>query len=231
MILLISDRRAISAKIEEDLAREGFEIEVVKDFTQALLLLNQESGFQIILLDFEYSKHDVYEVCQKLKTNPSLKSIPLVCILEKNRMLDQLLSFEMGADDFIFLPYTTLEIQLKLRSIQRMIELQNQLQQKEAQVENLKNIQRVMVTLNHYINNALTPLYVSIQMMDEEQSNNDDGQLKEIARDTVEFISKVLQSLQKLVQSGKMKIMKEGVYKDMLIDIEHELNRLLEKTQ
>ncbi len=228
MILLLSDNQNTAKTIQTDLSKEGFEVDVLDDFTRAFMQLNNQPDYKMILLDFEYSKHDVFDICDKIKKNPTFKFLPLVCIMDKNRFVDQLLAFEMGADDFIFVPYNALEMQLKMRSIQRIIDLQNQIQQKDAQLENLKNIQRIMVTLNHYINNALTPLYFAIQIMEDDQKE-DTERIRVIAKDTVEFISKVLQSLHKIVQSGKIKILKEGVYKDIMFDIEQELNRLLEK--
>lgn len=230
MILLLSDNQETASNIRADLAREGFEIVLESDHRQALKNLGKDSQYQLVLLDIAYSKHDAFEICRQIKNDKHLKLIPLVCLLEKNRFVDQLLAFEMGADDFIFLPYSALEIQLKLRSLHRLIDLQTQIQQKDAQLENLKNIQRIMVTLNHYINNALTPLYFAVQIMEEGQPADAD-RVKNIAKETVEFISKVLQSLHKLVQSGKLKILKEGVYKDIMLDIEQELNRLIEKTK
>ncbi|MCB0260870.1 MAG: response regulator [Calditrichaeota bacterium] len=230
MILLLSDNQETAAAIQADLAREGFEIELETDHRQALKNLGEDSQFQLVLLDIAYSKHDAFDICRRIKSDKNLKLIPLVCLLEKNRFVDQLLAFEMGADDFIFLPYSALEIQLKFRSLHRLIDLQTQIQQKDAQLENLKNIQRIMVTLNHYINNALTPLYFAVQIMEEGQPADAD-RVKNIAKETVEFISKVLQSLHKIVQSGKLKILKEGVYKDIMLDIEQELNRLIEKTK
>ncbi len=230
MILLLSDNQNTAKTIQTDLSKEGFAVDVLDDFTRAFMQLNNQPDYNMILLDFEYTKHDVFDICDKIKKNPTFKFLPLVCIMDKNRFVDQLLAFEMGADDFIFVPYNALEMQLKMRSIQRIIDLQNQIQQKDAQLENLKNIQRIMVTLNHYINNALTPLYFAIQIMEDDQKE-DTERIRVIAKDTVEFISKVLQSLHKIVQSGKIKILKEGVYKDIMFDIEQELNRLLEKNQ
>lgn len=240
MILLLTDRPETAELIEKSLSNEGFTVTVSPDYRNALVTLNSQQHFDLILLDFEYSSQngnqDVFDICQKLKRNNNTRLIPLIGILDKNRFVEQLLAFEMGVDDFLLLPFTDLEIQLKIRSIQRMIDMQNQIRKKDSQLENLKNIQRIMVTLNHYINNALTPLYFAVQMMD---SPNEDGQdaagdmirLKDIARDTVEFISKVLQSLHRIVQTGKIKVLNEGVYKDIMFDIEQELDQLIEKTR
>lgn len=231
MILLICDIEDTASAIKDDLGKEGFPVEHVHNFDQALSHGERLYSYQFVILDFESPGKDIVEIAQKIKQHPRLKFLPLLGILDKNRVIDQLLAFEAGVDDFIFVPYTTLDIQLKLRSIQRVTDLQRQLRKKDAQLENLKNIQRMMVTLNHYINNALTPLYFAIQIMDEHPGAEEEQKIKEIARESVEFISKVLQSLHRIVQSGKLKILREGVYKDIMFDIEKELNKLIEKTR
>lgn len=230
MILLLSDNQKTAGTIKEDLNREGFEVVVVEDHDEAIERLQKNEGFRTFLLDFEYAETDVFEICQKIKRDPALKSIPLICIIDQNRFVDQLLAFEMGADDFILMPYSSLEIQLKMRSLQRIIDLQNQIRKKESQVDNLRNIQRLMVTLNQYINSAITPMYFAIQVMEEgEKDSIEHG--KAVTKETVEFISKVLQSFHQIIQSGKQRVLKEGAFKDMIFEIEQELNKLIEKSK
>ncbi len=230
MILLLSDNPDTAHRLQDDLEPEGFPITVVDGFSKAIWELEKSRDYHIVLVDFELSNEDAFEVCEKIKRSPQMKLLPLIGILDRSRIVDQLLAFEMGVDDFIYMPHTTLEIQLKIRSLQRIIQLQKQLQQKNSQVEQLRNIQRVMVTLNHYINNALTPLYFAVQIMDETDLE-ESIRIKTIARETVEFISKVLQSLHKVVHEEKIRVLQEGIYKDMMFDIEKELNQLLEKTR
>jgi hypothetical protein len=109
--------------------------------------------------------------------------------------------------------------------------MSNQLRQKEAMLQNLQNIQRIMVTLNHYINNALTPLSFAVQFMEQMPNENNVKRLQSIANDTVVFVSKVLQSLQTLIDTGKMKVAQEGIYKNIMFDIEKELNVLVSKSE
>ncbi len=231
MILLLSDRKKIAEMIQADLDKEGFKVEVVEGYYDAALMLDQSEEYEIVLLDFEYKKQDVFEICQNLKMQNKHRFLPIVGIMGKDQFLDQLMAFEYGADDFILTPYTSWEIQLKVRSIKRIIEMSNQLRQKEAMLQNLQNIQRIMVTLNHYINNALTPLSFAVQFMEQMPNENNVKRLQSIANDTVVFVSKVLQSLQTLIDTGKMKVAQEGIYKNIMFDIEKELNVLVSKSE
>jgi len=140
------------------------------------------------------------------------------------------MAFEFGADEFIYVPYTTPELQLKMRALQRLLELQDRLREKENQLKALRQVQRILVTLSHYINNSLTPLFMLVQTMDE-KSPEDARRLKDFVFRTVQFINKVLLTLNNLVQNGELKVLTEGVYKNLLLDIESELKKLQESTQ
>lgn len=231
MILLLSENTRVAEMIQADLATEGFSVEIIDHYAEAFLKLNQNGQYQIILLDFKYTRCDPFEICTKFKNDPRQKFLPLIGIVDKERFVDQLLGFEQGADDFILTPYSPLELQLKLRSIKRMIEVRKQMQKQEMQLENLQNIQRIMVTLNHYVNNALTPLSFAVQFMEQIPNEANAARLTNIAKDTVDFISRVLQSLQALLDSGKAKVTQDGIYKNIMFDIEQELNRLIEKNR
>ena len=229
-VLLISDIPENAAQLQEDLEREGCDITISGSLAGSILELNSGEGYQLILLDFQFASQNPQDIIEKIKKNQAFCLIPLIGLVHRSMIIDQLLAFELGIDDFILIPYSTLEIQLKMRSLQRLIHLQDLMLEKDRQLDNLKNVQRITVTLNHYINNALTPLYFAVQLM-EQEAEKDVERLKQIANQTVDFVSKVLKSLNKIVQSGKVRVQQEGVYRDIMYDIEKELNELLEQNR
>lgn len=229
-LLLISDNKETGSRIHADLKPEGFDVDQVASAEDALFRLKSCDDVNLILIDFHSDAYDPMELCQNIKAIPVYSVVPVVAILNVDPMHAQVLAFEIGVDDFLMVPYNQVELQLKIRSVRRLMDLRNELQNKEVQLERLKSAQQIMVTLNHHINNALTPLYFAVQIMDMEQPE-EARRLKELATSTVEFITKVLQSLNRVVQSGKVKIYQEGVYKNMLIDLQKELDQLLEKSQ
>ena len=67
--------------------------------------------------------------------------------------------------------------------------------------------------------------------MEQMPNENNVKRLQSIANDTVVFVSKVLQSLQTLIDTGKMKVAQEGIYKNIMFDIEKELSVLVSKSE
>ena len=214
----------------DDIRQEGFKVDILSNYQEVIMRLYQSPKYHMVLLDMEDSGENLSELCQKIKSDPQLQYIPLICIIKKDLLVDQLMAFEFGADEFIYVPYTTPELQLKMRALQRLLELQNRLREKENQLKALRQVQCILVTLSHYINNSLTPLFMLVQTMDE-KSPEDARRLKDFVFRTVQFINKVLLTLNNLVQSGELKVLTEGVYKNLLLDIEGELKKLQESTQ
>ncbi len=231
MILLLSENVEIAGMIQKDLGEEGFKVELVDHYSDALQRLERHPKYQFFILDFNLKAQKAFEICKMIKQNPRFQFLPIVGLIDKDRFVDQLLAFEEGADDFILMPYSTVEIQLKLRSLKRMIEIHEKMRLQESKLENLQNIQRIMVTLNHYINNALTPLSFAVQFFEQLPNNDNAERLKGISKDTVFFVSRVLKSLQTLIDSGKTKVTRDGIYKDIMFDIEKELNELIAKNK
>ncbi|HFE62979.1 hypothetical protein B1H10_05935 [candidate division KSB1 bacterium 4484_188] len=225
MILLASKNSELSNSFIKDVEHEGFPVVWLEDLGQVITRLYQNKEIRMVVIDLESYHTEVNKFFRMMKKDANLKYIPLICMVKKDMIVEHLIAFELGADDFLYLPYTSPELQLKMRSIQRLLELQNQLKEKESQLKALRQAQSILVTLSHYINNALTPLYTFVQMMNEK--NPDDAhRLRIFARRTVEFINKVLKTLNDLVQSGEMRVIKDGAYKNLMLDIESELKKL-----
>ncbi len=227
MILLLSKNKTLSDAFVRDLKQEGFVIKILRSYRNLRTLIRNLPESKMIILDLESLGKISTEVFQQLKTDPELKYMPLICIIRKDRVIEQLIAFELGADDFIYFPYTTLELQLKMRSVQGILNLQSQLKQKESKIQALKQTQKILVTLSHYINNSLTPLYTLVQF-ENENGASDVKEIKASIKQTVEFIKTVLTALNNFVQTGEYKVIQEGAYQDLLIDIKKELRRLEE---
>ena len=225
MILLVSKNKSLSKSFIEDLKREGFSAAVTDNFRNIRTNLYRNPEYRMVIVDLESLENKGFEVFQQLKADHNLQHIPLLCIIHKDLVVEQLMAFELGADDFIFFPYSTLELQLKMRTIHGLLKLQSQLKDKESKIQVLQNTQKILVTISHYINNSLTPLYNRVQTT-KVNDNSESEELIELSRNTIEFIKRVLTALHNYVQTGQFTLAKEGVYKDLMLDIEKELQQL-----
>lgn len=93
----------------------------------------------LILLDIMMPDVDGYEVCKQLKSNPVTCDIPVLFISTIDLVLDKVKAFSLGAVDYITKPFqleevlARVDLQIKLRHLQKRLEEQNIRLQHEIQ--------------------------------------------------------------------------------------------------
>lgn len=111
-ILVVDDDKDISELIALILKREQMEVVIKNDSTEALEILNKEH-FDLILLDIMMPNLSGTELCGKIRD--SINS-PIIFISAKNQLIDKMLGYEIGGDDYITKPFDNEELVLKVKS-------------------------------------------------------------------------------------------------------------------
>lgn len=99
----------------------------------------QSSPPDAILLDIMMPDMDGYEVCKKIKANPLTSDIPVIFLSALDELASKIQAFEIGGADYITKPFYVQEIllrlenQLTLRKLQKQLEAQNLILQKQIQ--------------------------------------------------------------------------------------------------
>lgn len=70
----------------------------------------------LILLDIMMPEMDGFEVCQKLKENPTTRGIPVIFITAVNASPEKTKGFTLGAVDYITKPFDTLEVKARVKT-------------------------------------------------------------------------------------------------------------------
>lgn len=126
-ILLVEDNpdhiELITMELSESRRIKG--VKVTKDGEETLILLHQLSqarqekkltGPSLILLDINIPKIDGFTVLQKLKSDPHLKSIPILILTTSTRHEDIERARDLGVDGYLvksFYPPTLVEKVMK----------------------------------------------------------------------------------------------------------------------
>ena len=82
----------------------------------------------LILLDIVMPGIDGYEVCKKIKENPTTSDIPIIFISAFNEAFNKVKAFEVGGIDYITKPFQAEEVLVR-------VQLQLKLQQQKKQLE------------------------------------------------------------------------------------------------
>jgi len=114
-LLLADDSITIQKVIELILAEEEFEIKSANNGEEALALITTYRP-DIILADIEMPKMNGYQLCDKIKQNPSTSNIPVILLTGAFEPLDEELAKHVKADDFIIKPFESQDLISKINA-------------------------------------------------------------------------------------------------------------------
>ena len=117
-IVVIEDEVDILEVINYNLSKEGFDVCSALDGEEGLGLIKKEVP-DLVLLDLMLPGLDGIEICRKLKTDYSTRSIPIIMVTAKGEESDIVLGLGMGADDYMVKPFRPRELMARIRAVLR----------------------------------------------------------------------------------------------------------------
>ena len=130
-ILIVDDESGARAALEFLLRREGFEVRDAADGPSAI----QECATfrpDLILLDIMMPGMDGFEVCRHIKATPETRLTPVVLITGLTATEDRIMGINSGADDFLSKPIDLNELLARTRSLLRLKQYTDELENAEA---------------------------------------------------------------------------------------------------
>ncbi|MBW4467497.1 MAG: response regulator [Pegethrix bostrychoides GSE-TBD4-15B] len=89
----------------------------------------------LILLDIRMPGLDGYQVCDRLKANPSTRSIPIIFLSAMSEELDKVMAFEAGCVDYITKPFQVAEVLARIENQLQVSRLRQALEQQNAELQ------------------------------------------------------------------------------------------------
>ncbi len=129
-ILIVDDNAANRDTLEALLTSLGHELRFAQSGEEALkkaIALPPD----LILLDVNMPGMDGFEVCEKLRADSKLASVPIVITTSLDDKKSKLRGIEVGADDFITKPIDGMEIRARVKMILRLNRYRKSLQQQD----------------------------------------------------------------------------------------------------
>ena len=130
-VLVVDDieanRRVLQAKLEA----KYYDVVLAKDGFDALEKVATENP-EIILLDVMMPGMDGFEVCKKLKADPTYAHIPVVMVTALNDQEDRVRGLECGAEDFITKPVDDFALMSRIEALMRYNAVARELRDREA---------------------------------------------------------------------------------------------------
>lgn len=102
-IYIIEDDRVLRTELMKLLNSYGYECAYSDDWQNIIKLALQESP-DLILLDINLPLFDGFHICREIRKQ---SEVPIIVVTSRSTDMDELMSMNLGADDFITKPYNT----------------------------------------------------------------------------------------------------------------------------
>lgn len=117
-ILIIDDDKDISELVSLILKKENIDSDIINNPLDAINLLEKgNNNYNLILLDIMMPELSGTELCSKIRDKVD---IPIVFLSAKKELIDKMLGYEIGGDDYITKPFDNTELVLKIKSHLRL---------------------------------------------------------------------------------------------------------------
>ncbi|GEM_PF-178939 len=133
-LLIVDDNSQNIELLEAYLASLKCRVSSAADGVDALAAVQQKQP-DLILLDVMMPRMSGFEVCQRLKTDPATRDIPILMVTALNEVGDVERGAEAGTDDFLSKPFNKIELLTRVRSLLRIRLLKRELDQKMGRAD------------------------------------------------------------------------------------------------
>ncbi|MFQ5732268.1 MAG: response regulator [Planctomycetaceae bacterium] len=117
-ILVIEDERSLTDVLQYNLANEGFQVLIAHDGREGLRRA-QSALPDLVILDLMLPVLDGLQVCRKLRSTPQTQHIRILMLTAKSEEVDEIVGFNMGADDYVTKPFKLKPLIQRIKALLR----------------------------------------------------------------------------------------------------------------
>jgi len=121
-IIIIEDTETIRQELTTFLNRYGYEVIAPTDFENIISIIEKEEP-NLILLDINLPVFDGFYVCREVRKT---SQVPIIVVTSRDSDMDELMSMNLGADDFVTKPYNTQILLARINSVLKRVNQENE---------------------------------------------------------------------------------------------------------
>jgi two-component system, NtrC family, sensor kinase len=145
-VLVADDSSTVRLYLQETLCKGGYEVVLASNGDEAWGILTQPDAPRISILDWVMPGMTGIEICKRIRRLPDAEYRYVLLLTSRESKKDLIEGLDAGADDYLIKPISPLEIQARLRSAKRIVELQENLTAECEKV--LEEKRRITLLLN-----------------------------------------------------------------------------------
>ncbi|HDT7026826.1 TPA: response regulator transcription factor GraR/ApsR [Staphylococcus aureus] len=116
-ILLVEDDNTLFQELKKELEQWDFNVAGIEDFGKVMDTFESFNP-EIVILDVQLPKYDGFYWCGKMR---EVSNVPILFLSSRDNPMDQVMSMELGADDYMQKPFYTNVLIAKLQAIYRRV--------------------------------------------------------------------------------------------------------------
>ena len=113
-ILIVEDDEKLRKELKIFLEKNGYEVKILEKFENAIQDILKENA-DLILLDINLPYTDGEYICKEIR---KVSDLPIIMVTSRNSEIDELISLNNGADQYVVKPYN---VQILLAKIEGLL--------------------------------------------------------------------------------------------------------------
>src|SRR5690242_18742036 len=133
-VLIVEDQQSSGLALSSTLTRLGHQPRLITSGAAAWDLIDRED-WRLIITDWIMPDVDGLELCRRIRARRGRPYNYVIMLTSRTDALDRLEGLKAGADDFLTKPVSEAELALRLVIAQRILNVQAELEEKNARLE------------------------------------------------------------------------------------------------
>jgi two-component system, OmpR family, phosphate regulon response regulator PhoB len=117
-VLIVEDEESLALVLQYNLEAEGFRVAVSRRGDEAEVAISEDPP-DLIILDWMLPGLSGIELCRRLRSGKSARSIPILILTARGEEQDRIRGLTVGADDYVVKPFSVPELLARVRAILR----------------------------------------------------------------------------------------------------------------
>ena len=114
-ILVVEDQEDNRQILRDLLGNAGYELTEAENGEEAIAAIDRRRP-DLILMDIQLPLMDGYEATRRIRTNPDLKSVPIIAVTSYALSGDEAKALAAGCDGYVTKPYSPRDLLAKVRT-------------------------------------------------------------------------------------------------------------------
>jgi signal transduction histidine kinase len=229
-VLIVDDNPKALAIAKARLKKERLEILCVESGKRCVEIARKEKP-DLILLDVDMPDISGFEVCQALKDDTTLCTIPIIFLTAADDSKSRIKGLDLGAVDYVTKPFDSFELRARVRAALRTKKLQDQLaafnerleervEQRTAEIKKLLRQKDAFVNqLSHDLKTPLTPLVALLPMLAGRTEDTESKRILELVMDNVDYMKNLTEMTLQLAQLNSQSVKLNFEKVDLQVEI------------